>query len=432
MRRVYWHFTPLFFLSMLLSYLDRFNIGYAALRMNSDLGLSPAEFGFGASIFFLGYMIFEIPSNLILHRLGGRVWISRILITWGCIATAMAFVGGAAGFFSLRFMLGIAEAGLLPGLALFTTSWFPIRYRAMAIGGYVVAGQLASVVAGPLSAVLMTYCNGLLSLHGWQWMFIVEGLPTVIVGIIALRVLTERPADANWLRDDQKTWLTARLQREQEEIKGSRDYSMINVLRDGRVWGLTLLFGCALVGIDGLHFWQPQIIRSFGKLSVMQVGLLSAIPALLSAIGTVVVSFTSDLTGDRKFHLGGLYVLGAIGFAASALALHPIGGYLLLCLAGLGINSGNSLFWSINSSLTTGTAAAFSIAFVNTLAQLGGLVGPWMIGIIKGEGGGFSNTLLALSAFTLFAALIAFSLRLGPKPDKPSISASAESVRDPV
>jgi MFS transporter, ACS family, tartrate transporter len=252
----------------------------------------------------------------------------------------------------------------------------------------------------------------------------------VIVGIVALRVLTERPADANWLRDDQKSWLTARLGREQEEIKGSKDYSIINVLRDGRVWGLTLLFGCALVGIDGLHFWQPQIIKSFGKLSVMQVGLLSAIPALLSAIGTVVVSFTSDLTGDRKFHLGGLYVLGAIGFSASALALHPVAGYLLLCLAGLGINSGNSLFWSINSSLTTGTAAAFSIAFVNTLAQLGGLVGPWMIGIIKSEGGGFSNTLLALSAFTLFAALIAFSLRLGPKPEKPSISASAESVGD--
>jgi ACS family tartrate transporter-like MFS transporter len=431
MRVVYWHFTPLFFVIMLLNYLDRFNIGYAALRMNHDLALSPRVFGFGASIFFLGYMVFEIPSNLILHRIGGRVWISRILITWGAIAAAMAFVAGAKGFFILRFLLGVAEAGLLPGLALFTTAWFPAQYRATAVGGYIVAGQLASVVAGPLSTALMTYCNGLLSLRGWQWMFILEGVPTIFIGVMALHLLTERPADASWLRDDQKSWLMERLRREHEQIEARGSTSVIAVLRDGRVWGLTLLFGCALVGIDGLHFWQPQIIRSFGKLSDMQVGLLSAIPALLSAFGTVAVSFNSDRTGDRKLHLGTLYTIGAIGFAASALVSQPVVGYLLLCLAGIGVNSGNSLFWSINSSLTTGAAAAFSIALVNTLAQFGGLVGPWMIGAIKNNGNGFSTTLLALSAFTLVAAGVSFSLRIGPSTSRSPVAASSAPARKP-
>jgi MFS transporter, ACS family, tartrate transporter len=432
MRVVYWHFTPLFFIIMLLNYLDRFNIGYAALRMNHDLAFGPGAFGFGASIFFLGYMVFEIPSNLILHRIGGRVWISRILITWGAIAAGMAFVNGATGFFILRFLLGVAEAGLLPGLVLFTTAWFPAQYRATAVGSYIVAGQLASVVAGPLSTALMTYCNGVLSLHGWQWMFLVEGVPTIFVGCIALRVLTERPADANWLRDDQKSWLMEKLRYEREQIEERGSASVVAVLRDGRVWGLTLLFGCALVGIDGLHYWQPQIIKSFGKLSDMQVGLLSAMPALLSAFATGAVSFTSDRTGDRKLHLGALYTVGAIGFAASALASQPVVGYLLLCLAGIGVNSGNSLFWSINSSLTTGAAAAFSIALVNTLAQFGGLAGPWMIGVIKSDGGGFSSTLLALSAFTLLAAALSFSLRIGPSASRSSVAANGTPASKPL
>jgi MFS transporter, ACS family, tartrate transporter len=424
MRRVYWHFVPVLFLAMLFNYLDRINIGYAALRMNHDLGLTPAAFGFGASIFFLGYMLLEVPSNLMLHRLGARLWISRILISWGLVAAAMAFVGGALEFYSLRFLLGVTEAGLLPGLALFSTSWFPQRHRARAIGGYVIAGQLASVVAGPVSTALMTYANGVLSLHGWQWMFIVEGGPTIILGFVALRVLIDRPEKATWLQPEQKAWLIDRLRREREDIAAAGQVGFMHVLRDSRVWSLAALFGCALVGIDGLHFWQPQIIKSLGRLSDMQVGLLAAIPAILSAIGTFVVSVTSDLTGDRKVHLGGLYLVGAAGLAASALVGQPVGAYLFLCLAGLGINSGNSLFWSLNSSLMTGATAAISIALVNTLAQCGGLVGPWMIGLIRGHGGSFDTTLLSLSAFTVLAAVLAFSLRVAPREAAPGVSAA--------
>ncbi len=433
MRRVYLRFTPLFFLMMLFNYLDRFNIGFAALRMNHDLALGPAAFGFGASVFFIGYMIFEIPSNVILHRIGGRIWIARILFSWGAVATAMAFIGGSTGFYVLRFLLGVAEAGLLPGLALFTTAWFPARYRARAIGGYVVAGQLASVVAGPLSTAMMTWCDGLVGLHGWQWMFIVEGLPTVVLGAVSLFLLTERPDQAAWLSRDQKQWLVDRLSHERGAIPVSAGPVVARVLRDGRVWGLVLLFGSALVGIDGLHFWQPQIIRSFGKLTDIEIGLLSAVPALLSAAGTVVVSYTSDRTGDRQRHLGGLYLLGAAGFAALAFGPMPVAAYVLLCLAGLGLNSGNSLFWAMNASLATGSAAAVSIALVNTMAQFGGIIGPWMIGIIREHTEGYASIFLALSAFTLVSAVVSFSLRLGPEPGKiPALALQAESIGDPL
>ena len=433
MRRVYLRFTPLFFLMMLFNYLDRFNIGFAALRMNHDLGLGPAAFGFGASIFFVGYMIFEIPSNVILHRIGGRVWIARILLSWGAVATAMAFIGGRPGFYALRFLLGIAEAGLLPGLALFTTAWFPASHRARAIGGYVVAGQLASVVAGPLSTALMTWCNGLGGLRGWQWMFIVEGLPTIALGVASFFLLTERPGQASWLTEAQKSWLSDRLARECAAVPASGGPVVARVLRDGRVWGLVLLFGCALVGIDGLHFWQPQIIRSFGRLSDIEIGFLSAVPALLSAAGTVVVSCTSDRTGDRKRHLGGLYLFGAAGFALLAFGPLPVAAYVLLCLAGLGLNSGNSLFWSMNASLATGTTAAVSIAFVNTMAQFGGIVGPWMIGIIRAHTESYASTFLALAAFTLVSSVIAFSLRLEPRAGKiPGLALSTESIGDPL
>jgi MFS transporter, ACS family, tartrate transporter len=416
MRRVYWHFVPILFASMLFNYLDRFNIGYAALRMNLDLGLTPAAFGFGASIFFVGYMLLEVPSNMMLDRFGARRWISRILISWGLVAVAMAFVTGAFGFFSLRFLLGVAEAGLLPGLALFTTSWFPIQYRARAIGGYVVAGQLASIIAGPVSTAIMTYCNGLLSLHGWQWMFVVEGGPTIILGLIAMRVLTDQPADASWLEPERKEWIILKLKTERDGHIANEPVSVLKVLFDSHVWSLAALFGCALVGIDSLHFWQPQIIKDFGKLSDVEVGLLSAIPAILSAFGTVFVSITSDWTGDRKLHLGGLYIMGAFGLAISAIAANPVAAYSFLCLACLGLNSGNSLFWSLNSSLTPGANAAISIALVNTLAQTGGLIGPWMIGLIRSEGGSFSMTLMSMSAFVFLAGVIALSLRIKPPP----------------
>lgn len=279
--RIYWRIIPLFFAMMFFNYLDRINIGFAGLRMNADLGFGPAVFGFGASIFFLGYMVLEVPSNLMLHWVGARVWLARILMTWGAVATCMAFVSSAWSFYLLRFGLGVAEAGFMPGLVLYLTYWFPARYRARAIAGYIIAGAFSAVLGGPISTTLMTYLNGLAGLHGWQWMFIAEGVPTILLGVFTLYYLTDRPADATWLTPAQRQWLQSELQAEIAAIEREGRHRLMNSIRDVRVWLLAALFGCALVGIYGMLMWLPQIIKSLGTRSDIEVGFLSAVPPLL-------------------------------------------------------------------------------------------------------------------------------------------------------
>jgi len=416
MRRVYWRLVPMMFGAMFFNYLDRINIGFAALRMNQDIGLTPAQFGFGASVFFAGYMVLEVPSNLALHRFGPRVWIARILLSWGLVAALMAFVWNAASFYSLRFLLGVAEAGFLPGLAVYVTYWFPAAYRARAVGGYIIAGQVAAVIGGPVSTTLMTYCNGLLGFQGWQWMFILEGVPTMVLGLVFLAALTERPANAAWLTPEQRDWLEDRLARERAPLETADSHKWWAAASDGRAWALAILFGCALIGVYGLLIWLPLIIKSLGNLTDIEVGLLSAIPPFLGVVGTLIVSWSSDRTGDRKKHLAGVYALAAVAIAISAVAPNAAIAYAALCITGLGINSGNPLFWSISASLTTGVAAAASIAFVNTVAQFGGLVGPWMIGWVKDSTGSFAAALLTIAGALVVASVIALALRINKVP----------------
>ncbi len=265
MRKVYGRLMPLLFAMMFFNYLDRINIGFAALDMNKQLGFSPAVFGFAGSIFFFGYMLLEVPSNLLLHRVGARRWIARILLTWGAVAAATAFVFNDSSFYVLRFLLGVMEAGFLPGVAVYLTKWFPERYRARAVGGYIIAGSFSAVLGGPISTTLMTYANGVLGLQGWQWMFILEGIPAMALGLLTLRIMTERPADANWLSDDEKRWLESTLAAERETVGGNTHFPLLRVASDIRVWSLACLFGCALVGIYGLFLWLPQIVKSLGQ-----------------------------------------------------------------------------------------------------------------------------------------------------------------------
>jgi MFS transporter, ACS family, tartrate transporter len=416
MRRVYWRLIPLLFAGMFLSYLDRINIGFAALRMNHDLGLTPSVFGFGASIFFLGYMLLGLPSNLMLDRIGARIWIPVILIFWGLVAAATAFVRGPASFDAIRFLLGIAEAGALPGFALYVTLWFPAAYRARAIAGYIIAGQASAIFGSPLAALLISSTNNLFGLHGWQWMFIIEGLPTVLLGVAFFTLLTERPAEANWLNAEQRSWLQHTLDAERAAAERVRRFRLVDVVSDGRVWSLSVLFGCALVGIYGLLIWTPQIINAMGHMSLIEVGLLAAIPPLMGVVGQIVVSHSSDRTGDRKKHLGAVYLLGSAALAASAVCPNVVVAYLLLCVAGFGVYAGNPLFWSLSSAMMTGTAGAAAIAFINSVAQFGGLIGPWMIGWVKDSTGSFQAALLALAVFLLVAAIIAFLMRVAPRP----------------
>ncbi|SAK56994.1 major facilitator transporter [Caballeronia fortuita] len=427
MRKVYGRLMPLLFAMMFFNYLDRINIGFAALDMNKALGFSPAVFGFAGSIFFVGYMVLEVPSNLLLHRVGARRWIARILLTWGAVAAVTAFVFDDKSFYLLRFLLGVMEAGFLPGVAVYLTKWFPERYRARAVGGYIIAGSFSAVLGGPISTALMTYANGILGLQGWQWMFILEGIPAMLLGLVTLRIMTERPADADWLADDEERWLETTLAAEREAVGGNAHFPLLRVAGDVRVWCLACLFGCALVGIYGLFLWLPQIVKSLGHLSNIEVGFLSAAPPLLGVLGTFIISRSSDRTGDRKKHLAFVYGMSALAIAGSAYAPNPVIAYALLCVTGLFIYAGNPLFWSLASSFRTGAAGAATIALINTIAQFGGLVGPWSIGLVRNATGNFKLALLTIAAFLVVATIIALVMRVKPADDEDASLPASDS-----
>jgi MFS family permease len=418
MRKIYWRLVPLLFLMMFFNYLDRINIGFAALEMNRQLNLTPEVFGFAGSIFFFGYMLFEVPSNLFLHRLGARRWISGILLVWGAIAAGTALVSSDWSLYILRFSLGVIEAGFLPGVAVYLTHWFPARYRARAVGGYIIAGSFSAVLGGPVSTALLTYADGRLGLQGWQWMFVVEGIPAVFLGLFALHFMTECPADADWLEPAEKEWLGPALDNEREMLGGDASHlSWPRVASDARVWTLACLFGCALIGIYGLLLWLPQIIMSLGNLSKFEVGLLTAVPPMMGVVGTIAVSRNSDRTGDRKKHLAFVYGMSALAIAGCACSPNAVTAYALLCVTGLFIYSGNPLFWSLAASFRGGAAGAATIALINTIAQFGGLVGPWGIGLMRSATGDFKLALLAISASLVIAAILALILRVAPPQD---------------
>jgi MFS transporter, ACS family, tartrate transporter len=412
-RKVYWRLIPLLFVMVFINYLDRINIGFAQLDMGKQLGISDAAFGFASSIFFIGYMVLEVPSNLMLHRFGARRWIARILLTWGVVAAATAFVFNDTSLFVMRVLLGAMEAGFLPGVAVYLTKWIPASRRAWAFGGYIIGSTVAGVLGGPISTAIMTYANHLLGLHGWQWMFLAEGAAAMLLGLLALRFMTERPADAKWLTPEQRDWLTSTLEAERAALGEQRRVSALSIISDIRVWSLAILFGCSLVGIYGLLLWLPQIVKSLGHFSDLQIGFLSAVPPLVGVLGTLLVSRRSDRTGDRKKHLAFVYGVSAIAIAASAYVPSPVIAYLLLCVAGL-IYAGNPLFWSLASSFRVGAAGAATIALINTVAQFGGLVGPWSIGLIRGSTGSFALALLTIAAFLAVATIIALAMRVQP------------------
>jgi MFS family permease len=411
--RVYWRLVPMLFLLMFFNYVDRVNVGFAALRMNTDLGFSATVYGFGATIFFAGYVLLQIPSNLMVHRLGARVWLSIILFAWGAISTATAFVWDATSFYALRFALGLAEAGFLPAAALYVTYWFPEAYRARAIAGYIIATSCSTIIGGPIAGAIITYMNDILGLHGWQWMFLIEGAPTILLGFVVLTWLTDRPKDAHWLDADARNWLTTTLERERAAMRQTAA-SLIAPVKDPRVWSLGILFGCGLIGLYGLLLWLPQIIKEMGQLSDLQVGFLSAVPPAVGVAGAIFVSRRSDRVGDRKGHMAGCYIVAGTGLLASALVSDPVLAYVLLCIGNGAVLAASPLFWTIAGSFFTGAASAACIAFVNIVAQFGG-IGPWLIGVVKDATGSFTLALITLAAFFFVAAVIALAMKAEPK-----------------
>jgi len=414
LRRVTRRLIPFMFVLYIANYLDRVNVSFAALHMNRDLGFSSAAYGLGAGTFFLGYCLFQIPSNLVLARVGARRWIGGLMITWGLIASAMVLVRGVGSFYALRALLGVVEAGFFPGMILYLTYWFPAVERARAVAGFMTAIPISGVVGGPLSGALLGL-NGVAGLAGWQWLFLLEGLPSVLLGAVALWYLTDRPADAAWLPAEGRAWLAERLGREQARAAGQHGTSLRHALLDGVVWRLGLLYFLIIVGLYGQGLWLPQIIKGSSQLSDLTVGLLSAAPALAAAVTMVAVAAHSDRTGERHRHVAAPLVAGAVGFAATAATLDtPLLATAALSLSAIGFTSALGPFWTLPTTFLSGTAAAGGIALINSLGNVAGFAGPYLVGLVKDATGGYAGALLAFALLMLAGAALALALRRAP------------------
>lgn len=416
---------PFLFLLYVVAYLDRINVGFAALQMNQQMGLSPAVFGFGAGIFFIGYFVLEIPSNLILQRLGARIWISRIIISWGIAAIAMMFTRGARSFYVLRFLLGAAEAGFFPGVIFYLTHWFPSRERARAISLFMMATQIAGVVGGPLSGVLLAL-NGCCHLAGWQWLFLAEGLPAIVLGVAAAEYLPDTPEDASWLNSEERMLLQARLALERKE-RQSKD-TLRAALSSGTVWLLAVLYFAIVFGHYGIALWLPQILKGFGGLSDLRVGMLSAVPFLTAAIIMVAVAKHSDSKNERRWHLALSAFVGAIALMGSAAARSPCASLLTISIAAAGVSSTAGPFWTLPAEFLGGIAAAGGIALINSMGNLAGFVGPSVVGLIREGTGSFAGGLLAMAAAVMIAGAIALAT---PKFEPPQEKLAAVLGRSP-
>jgi ACS family tartrate transporter-like MFS transporter len=403
--KVAWRLIPFLGVLYFFAFLDRVNVGFAALTMNADLGLSAAAYGLGSGIFFLGYVLFEVPSNVLLERFGARAWIARIMISWGVLSAAMAFVQGPASFYTVRFLLGVAEAGFFPGIIYYLTCWFPSRYRARIIALFMVALPLSSVIGAPISTSLLDIRAA--GLEGWQWMFLLEAIPTIILGVAVLRVLTNKPADAKWLTADERGWLERELAAEHAEADHGHTTSLRQALMLPRVWRHGLVYFTVLVGLYGFSFWLPQIIATLGRLTNLQVGLMTTIPYALSCIALVAWGRHSDATGERSWHVAAPPLLAALALATSGGVANPLLAFAALCVAAVGIYACLPAFWALASRGLQGAAAAGAIALINSIGNLGGFLGPTAIGYARERTGSYAASLLLIAlCLAVGAALV--------------------------
>jgi MFS transporter, ACS family, tartrate transporter len=403
---------PFLFVLYIVSFLDRVNVSFAALQMNEDLGFSDAVYGLGAGIFFIGYFLFEVPSNLILERVGARVWIARIMITWGIISTAMFLVTGPVSFYLLRFLLGVAEAGFFPGIILYLTYWFPARERAKAVALFMTAVAIAGVIGGPLSGALLSLDEVVFGLSGWQFLFIAEGFPAILLGLAVLAFLPDRPSEARWLTDEERRWLEDSLSREEQLKTTHGTHTLRQAFVDGRLWLLCGVYFGTVTSLYGISFWLPTIIEEFSNLNEFLVGLLSAFPYLAAAIGMVVFAWHSDRTGERRWHVAIPAGLAALGLALTGpIGASPVAQMAVLALAAMGTYSCLGTFWTLPATFLGSTAAAAGIALINSVGNLGGFVGPYVVGYIREATGSGYGAMLFLAALMALVGLLTLAVR---------------------
>ena len=424
--KVAWHLIPFLFLCYIVAFLDRVNVGFAKLQMAPDLHFSDTVYGFGAGIFFIGYFIFEVPSNVLLERIGARVWIARIMITWGIISSAFVFTpdihwGSVATMFNctdpeftfyvLRFLLGVAEAGFFPGIILYLTYWFPGPRRAKMVALFMTAIAISNVIGSPISGAIMQYMDGMYGWRGWQWLFVLEGLPSVLVGILVFVLLPNGPKSAKWLTPQERDMVVQRIQEDDaSKSELGKKHHFLDAFKDYRVWALAVVYFCGVVCFYAVNFWMPTIIQELGiaKTDFLRVGLISMIPWGLAAVAQVVWGAHSDRTGERRWHAAGGLLVGMMGLIGLALVGHdPITSIIALSLVTVGIGSWVVTFWSLPTAFLSGTAAAAGIAWINSVGNLGGHFGPDLIGRIRTATGGASEAAFySLAVVALLGVII--------------------------
>ncbi len=407
MRKVALRLLPYLMLCYFFCFLDRVNVGFAALQMNKELGFTQTVFGFGAGILFLAYMLCEAPSNLVLVKVGARRWIARIMVTWGVLACAMALVTGEYSFYTIRTLLGAAEAGFFPGIIFYLTLWFPGTYRARVTGLFMACIPLSAALGAPISTSLL-YLDGIAGLSGWQWLFLAEGIPAVILGVVTWFYLTERPAEAHWLSHEQRSWLSNRIDSETRRKQDHFTIGILATLFNGRVLLLSVIAFAVSAMLFGIGFFLPTIVKGFG-LTNMQTGLVSIIPPAAGAAAMILWGRHSDRTMERRWHLTSALTVAAVGAAVAALVSDPVLKMIAFTVSAVGMNSAMPVFWTVAPSFLTGASAAVGIAYINSWAALAAFVAPWMMGFVKDQTGNYTVALLTLSVWVLISAGVALA-----------------------
>ena len=426
-RKIAWRLLPLLFVCYIIAYIDRINVGFAKLHLREALGVDETIFnsvyGFGAGLFFIGYFIFEVPSNLILQRIGARIWIARIMVVWGLVSMAFMFLKSATMFYVLRFLLGAAEAGFFPGVILYLTYWFPSRERARTIAWFAVGGVAAGVIGSPISGALLGL-DGLLGFHGWQWLFFLEALPAIILGLVVLFVLPNGPKEVGWLSESEKSYIQSRLHAEVDTAAvGHASWSAI--FTTPVIWLFCLLYFLMNVGSYGYEMWLPTIVKGLSGQGDAMVGVINAIPYFAAGVAMVIVARASDRTGERRNVIALSATTSAIGFVLAATLKNPVLAMAALTLAFMGTKSTIAPFWAWSTSVLSGTAAAGGIALINSVGNLGGFFGPFFVGKIKDATGSDFSALLLLGGSLLGMAFFSFFI---PKPARKSQSAATPEL----
>ena len=409
-RKLMLRIIPFVMLLYFVSFLDRVNVGFAAMTMNKAIGLSPTAFGLGGGLFFIGYFLFEVPSNLILHRVGARLWIARVMVTWGIVSAASAFVVGPNSFYALRFVLGVAEAGFFPGIILYLSLWFPARQRAVAAAWFMAAAPISTAIGSPISGAIMKL-PPVAGLADWQMLYLLEAVPAIILGLVVLKVMTDSPSKAHWMHPEEREWLMAKLKTEAEarESHAGHTAGALGALRDPRVLALALIYFGTSAGLYTLGLWAPLIIRQYG-FSSFETGLIAGIPSVLAVVAMILWAKHSDRTEERTWHVVIPCVLACLGFVLVGQASTALMVILALVVVNIGISAAKAPLWAMPSVFLSGAGAAAGIAMINSVGNLGGFVGPFVIGWLKNVTGSYAAGLYVVAATLAVSAIVTLML----------------------